>query len=303
SRDAERCGRYPGTDVRAQGDGQRPYRRGRSAEGTAHKAEGKGHAMMRALAVILAASVLAAPQPLRISARSRSMQPAELVVLTIAGVERSENVHVRAFNRAVAAYPAGDREWRALVGIDLDVKPGAHVVTVDAGTPARHASYDLVVRPRTFRTRRLTVDEDFVTPPPSEQARIAREAKLLESVWASPSAQRQWAGPFLRPVPQEANSAFGTRSVFNGQPRNPHGGADFLSPGGTPVRAPNAGRIAIARSLYFTGNTVVIDHGLGVFSMLAHLSAIDVEEGETIEAGRIVGKVGATGRVTGPHLH
>jgi murein DD-endopeptidase MepM/ murein hydrolase activator NlpD len=104
-------------------------------------------------------------------------------------------------------------------------------------------------------------------------------------------------------VPQPANSAFGTRSVFNGKPRNAHGGADFLSPGGTPVHAPNAGRVVVARNLYFAGNSVVIDHGAGLFSQLAHLSEMDVAEGDRVEAGQVVGRVGATGRVTGPHLH
>jgi murein DD-endopeptidase MepM/ murein hydrolase activator NlpD len=109
--------------------------------------------------------------------------------------------------------------------------------------------------------------------------------------------------PFIRPVPHRANSRFGTRSVFNGEPRVPHGGTDFLSPVGTPVKAPNAGRVVVARDLFFTGNTVIVDHGFGTFSMLAHLSRIDVAEGESVARGRIVGLVGATGRVTGPHLH
>jgi murein DD-endopeptidase MepM/ murein hydrolase activator NlpD len=104
-------------------------------------------------------------------------------------------------------------------------------------------------------------------------------------------------------VPDEANSSFGTRSIYNGQPRSPHSGADFLSPAGRPVKAPNAGRIVLAASQYFTGNTVIIDHGLGLFSLLAHLSEIDVELGDTVAPGDVVGKVGATGRVTGPHLH
>jgi murein DD-endopeptidase MepM/ murein hydrolase activator NlpD len=176
-------------------------------------------------------------------------------------------------------------------------------VRVNAGAPPLHAAYDLIVIPRQFRTRRLTVDEAFVTPPASEQARIESDAKLLAGVWKSPAGERLWSDPFVRPVPHDANSAFGTRSIFNGKPRNAHGGADFLSPGGTPVHAPNAGRVAVARSLYFSGNTVVIDHGLGLFSMLAHLSAIDVHEGDPVSAGQIVGLVGATGRVTGAHLH
>ena len=166
-----------------------------------------------------------------------------------------------------------------------------------------HAAYALVVTPRAFRTRRLTVNEAFVTPPASERDRIEREAKLLDGVWHSPAGERLWHEPFVRPVPQEANSAFGTRSVFNGKPRNAHGGADFLSPAGTPIQAPNEGRIVVARGLYFSGNTVVIDHGMGLFSMLAHLSEINVHEGDRVPAGHIVGRVGATGRVTGPHLH
>ena len=252
--------------------------------------------------LVLAATLLAPPPAIQITARSRSLQPGELVVLSIALPAAAGSVHARAFGRDVTVYPAGDGAWTALVGIDLDVKPGTYPVEVDAGAAA-HANYDLHVLPRVFRTRRLSVNEAFVTPPTSEQARIEREAALLAGVWQAPAAERLWTGPFVRPVPHEANSAFGTRSVFNGKPRNSHGGADFLSPAGTPIHAPNAGRIAVARSLYFSGNTVIVDHGLGLFSMLAHLSAIEVHEGDMVTAGQVLGLVGATGRVTGPHLH
>ena len=96
---------------------------------------------------------------------------------------------------------------------------------------------------------------------------------------------------------------FGTRSIFNGKPRNAHGGADFLSPAGTPIEAPNAGHVVLARNLYFSGNTIVIDHGLGLYSTLAHPSEFQVREDEDVMTAQIVGRVGATGRVTGPHLH
>src|SRR5207237_2671212 len=108
---------------------------------------------------------------------------------------------------------------------------------------------------------------------------------------------------FVPPVPSTVASHFGARSIFNGQVRSPHSGADFPSPTGAPVAAPNAGRVVLARDLYFSGNTVVLDHGLGLFSPLAHLSVIDVREDDRVVAGQEVGKVGATGRVTGPHLH
>ena len=257
--------------------------------------------MMRLTILALATIALAPAAPMQISARSRSLQPGELVVLSIVLPEAADHIRVRAFDRDVVAYPDGERAWRALVGVDLDVKPGTYHVTVEAG--AARAAYDLVIVPRVFRTRRLTVNEAFVTPPASEQARIEREAALLAGVWQAPAPERLWSGPFVRPVPQEANSAFGTRSIFNGKPRNAHGGADFLSPAGTPIQAPNAGRIAVARLLYFSGNTVIVDHGLGLFSMLAHLSAIEVHEGDRVIAGQMLGLVGATGRVTGPHLH
>jgi len=238
---------------------------------------------------------------IEVSARSRSIRPGELVVLTMVPPAGSDRVQVHAFGRDVPAVRVGDGAWEALVGIDLDVRPGTYTVNVAAGTA--RAGYDLVVAPRTFRTRRLTVDEAFVTPPKSELARIEREAALLAETWKATAAERLWIGEFVRPVEEPANSAFGTRSIFNGKPRNAHGGADFLSPAGTPIHAPNAGRVVLARSLYFSGNTVIIDHGLGLFSMLAHMSAIEVQEGDRVSAGQVVGNVGATGRVTGPHLH
>jgi murein DD-endopeptidase MepM/ murein hydrolase activator NlpD len=247
--------------------------------------------------------LLSAPdeRTIDISVHSRSIRPGELAVLTIVPPAGSDSVQVRAFDRDVPAFRTGDRTWEALVGIDLDVHPGRYAVSVSAG--AARAVHELVVEKRTFPTRRLKVDEAFVTPPPSEQARIEREAAILATTWKTVSPERLWNGPFVRPVAEPANSAFGTRSIFNGQPRNAHGGADFLSPAGTPVHSPNAGRVVIARSLYFSGNTIIVDHGLGLFSMFAHLSAMDVSEGERVNAGQVVGKVGATGRVTGPHLH
>jgi murein DD-endopeptidase MepM/ murein hydrolase activator NlpD len=238
--------------------------------------------------------------------QARSQRPGEIVALTIALSDPTAHVRVHAFDREAMPYRTGERTWHALIGIDLAVEPGTYVVTVDAGDDDAHAiraELPLVVTRRVFPTRRLAVNEAFVTPPASEEARIADDAALLAAVWRSSEPLRLWLGPFVRPVPGAANSAFGTRSIFNGKPRNPHGGADFLSPSGTPVHAPNGGRIVVARDLYFSGNTVVIDHGLGLFSMLAHLSMIGVHEGDEVTASQVVGLVGATGRVTGPHLH
>jgi len=243
----------------------------------------------------------AAAAALRIDLQARALQPGELLVVVVDGPAEGADLRVAAFGHEIVPIAIEPGRWRALVGIDLDTKPGTYELVVQAAS-ARETR-KLVVRPKVFRTRRLTVDPDFVTPPPAVEARIAEEAELMRKVWQASPPHALWMQPFTRPVREAANSAFGTRSVFNGLPRNAHSGADFLSPAGTSVRAPNSGRVVIARSLYFSGNTVVIDHGAGLFSLLAHFSEIDVREGQEVENGQVVGRVGATGRVTGPHLH
>jgi murein DD-endopeptidase MepM/ murein hydrolase activator NlpD len=253
------------------------------------------------LAVVLLGvlEVLGAQTPLRVTHVSRTLRPGEVLLLTVEAP--AGPVSVRAFDRDWPVDAVEPGRWRALIGIDLETKAGRHEVAISAGSS--RTTYPLDVIRRVFATRRLTVDPALVNPPPEAAARIERETRELNEVWQASAPQRLWSGAFVRPVPDSANSAFGTRSILNGEPRSPHNGTDFLSPAGRPVKAPNAGRVVIADSRYFSGNTVVIDHGLGLFSLLAHLSEIDVRKGDSVTAGDLVGKVGATGRVTGPHLH
>ena len=243
--------------------------------------------------------------PLTVTAKARSVRPGELIVLTVAGRRDISNVRARAFERDLPAFQVDPRTWRVLVGIDLEIAPRAYSVDIVAIDHEAEftATHRLVVTPRQFRTRKLTVDPAFVNPPPEAAERIAREAAELNELWSHSQTTRLWTGAFVRPVPDAANSAFGTRSILNGEPRSPHSGADFISPAGTPIKAPNAGRVVLAGDRYFTGNTVMIDHGLTLFSLFAHLSEADVRVGDTVAAGDVIGKVGATGRVTGPHLH
>ena len=235
------------------------------------------------------------------------MQPGEPVLLTIRSEQALTSVKVTSFHVDTGGYqpdPADPRVWHALIGIDLDTPPGVYTVRVTATSAGGPLEQDLHVKvlAKTFPTRRLSVDDAFVNPPASARARIDAESKETGAIFASSSATRLWSA-FVRPVAQPANSAFGTRSIFNGQPRNAHSGADFLSAAGTPVHAAGAGRVRLAKDLYYSGNTVIIDHGLGVFSLFAHLSRIDVAAGDVVASDQVVGLVGATGRVTGPHLH
>lgn len=258
-----------------------------------------------ALLLLPADPVNSATGPIEVAAAARALQPGELVVLTLTTPTGADRVRVSALGRASPVAKVGPREWRALIGIDLVVAPGKHAVSIKArsGENEVEATYDLVVKPRRFATRRLQVDEALVNPPAVMLDRIQQEAAELAQLWNQSAAEPLWTGPFVSPVPDRADSSFGTRSVFNGEPRSPHSGTDFLSPAGTPIKAPNAGRVVLARTLYFSGNTLVIDHGLGLLSLFAHLSAFGVREGDVVSTGQIVGNVGATGRVTGPHLH
>jgi murein DD-endopeptidase MepM/ murein hydrolase activator NlpD len=259
------------------------------------------------LALLFIPAVLTAGQPpaVAVEAAARSIQPGEVVRLTITTASPATRVTVQAFDTAFPAFRVDNGTWLALLGVDLDVKPGRHTVSVTAadGTRTHATTRTLIVTNKAFPTRRLTVEPRYVEPPADVTDRIVKEAARLNALWASRTPDRHWNGAFVAPVPDRANSAFGSRSVFNGQPRSPHGGADFASPSGRIVRAPAAGRVVLAEDLYYTGQTVVIDHGLGLLSLFAHLSAIDVEFNQLVTPGDVLGRVGATGRVTGPHLH
>src|SRR5262245_59217781 len=253
---------------------------------------------------LLTAALSAMPvEDVTVAASARSIQPGELVVLTVRTAKPAESITVKGLKTHLPPYAVTANTWRVLVGIDLAVKPGKHEVVIETKPDGQKASYSLVVKARQFPTRTLKVDQAFVTPPPEVAERIERESKELNDVWASPAPEKLWQGTFIRPVPQPANSAFGSRSVFNGEPRSQHTGADFRSPSGTPIKAPNGGRVVIAGSRYFSGDTVVIDHGQGLFSLFAHLSETSVKVGDSVEKGQVIGEVGQSGRVTGPHLH
>jgi murein DD-endopeptidase MepM/ murein hydrolase activator NlpD len=242
---------------------------------------------------------------LTVTVDARSVQPGELVLLTAVTPDPTDVVAARAFGHHVATYRVDRTTWRTLVGIDLGTAAGRYSVTLTStiGGHRVETTSTLDVSDKAFPTRELSVAEAFVNPPASEGDRIAAEAARLDAIWKVETPRRLWDGPFVRPVAEPANSAFGSRSVFNGELRAPHSGADFLSPAGTPVHAPAGGTIVVAAPLYYTGNTVVIDHGLGVYSLFAHFSAIAVHEGDLVTVGDVLGRVGATGRVTGPHLH
>lgn len=252
--------------------------------------------------------LLAAVQaPHRLVARPQPAAQGDVVVIettsppTAATLDRpAPTAASAAAGQAVLFFQDGER-WVALVGIDAEAMPGRQVLHVQ--WPDLEADLVLEVKAKKFPTERLEVESKYVDPPAATMARIVAEKEHLDRVWARNNPDRHWQRPFRRPVEGKPSSAFGLQRVFNGQPRSPHNGVDFPVDVGVPVAATNSGEVAIAEDLYFTGKTVVIDHGLGLYTTYAHLSEIMVHPGERIVAGTIVGGVGATGRATGPHLH
>ena len=194
----------------------------------------------------------------------------------------------------------------AFVGVDLETKPGNYPLEVSMaleGSGTSGLRKTATVYAKSFPIQKITVDEKYARPSPEDQRRAEEEAKRLGSIWMTASPSRYWEGKFMPPLSSQLTSGFGRRRVVNGRARSPHSGVDLKADTGTQIRATNGGRIVFADDLFFSGNTVVIDHGLGLYTYYGHCSKILVQLDESVKAGQVIAEVGATGRVTGPHLH
>ncbi len=214
-------------------------------------------------------------------------------------------VEVRWANKTVPFTRSGDT-WRTVVGADLDLKSGDYPATVSfhyADGPSKTRNETVRVAGKSFPITRLEVEPRYVELSPEDLERTRRESRRLGAVFARIEPNAYWREPFVVPISEAEGSNFGHRRVFNDQPRNPHSGADISATSGTPIHSSNRGRVVVTGDFFFNGNTVIVDHGLGIYSVYLHLSEIEVEEGQMVERGEVVGLVGATGRVTGPHLH
>ena len=207
---------------------------------------------------------------------------------------------------AVLFFPAADhRAWFALAGVDVETPPGptSLKISVHLKGEVHNLNAPVEVHPAHYRTGSLTVSPKFVEPDADALKQINAESELKKRVFASSANQPLWMGDFRAPVKAPPTDSFGTRRMFNGKLASIHKGMDFRAPLGTPVLAGNTGKVILAQPLYYEGNCVILDHGLGLMSFSMHLSRIDVKVGESVAKGQRLGLSGATGRVTGPHLH
>jgi murein DD-endopeptidase MepM/ murein hydrolase activator NlpD len=205
-------------------------------------------------------------------------------------------------------WKAGRTELReALFGIDLEKAPGNYELAVSgqlqSGEPF---SCKILIKVMLghYATESLKVSKQFVEPDEAQVKRANAERDTLRAIYEHVTPEQLWAGPFRPPLDNvKTGGNFGKRRILNGIPGSPHAGVDFPSPTGTPIHATQAGKVVLAQELFFAGNCVIIDHGFGIYTLYGHMSQMDVHSGDVVTAGQILGKVGATGRVTGPHLH
>jgi hypothetical protein len=208
--------------------------------------------------------------------------------------------------RKIQFFPARDgHSWFALAGVDVEAETGPSVlrVVVHSDSGSIDLSRTVEIHPAHYRTSSLSVPPKFVEPGPDELKQIEADVKVKAKVFGASAHEPLWSGNFRAPVTAQPTDSFGTRRMFNGKLASIHKGMDYRAAVGTPVRAGNRGVVVLARRLYYEGNCVIIDHGLGLWAISMHLSRIDVQEGQHVVTGGLLGLSGATGRVTGPHLH
>lgn len=235
------------------------------------------------------------------------LEPGQIILARLGQAPEIERVSIRFLDNV---YELGPKERAletfALIGLDLDIKAGPYEMDISVflrDGRTEELRHTVPVGGRDFPVKKLWVKEQYVKPPPEVQARIQREAEILEMAYSASAERWLGEGAFERPHPGEMAFNFGEKRIYNNVPRSAHSGMDIEVPYGSPVRASNSGRVVLAKDLYFSGKTVIIDHGLGLFTTYCHFSSLKVSRGDAVKKGSVIALAGSTGRSTGPHLH
>ena len=274
-----------------------------------------GSRILRLAAMLLLIGCIRLATPLSIDPKLVILTPEyvtagspELIRATTSG---ADNVTGEWLGHKIQFFQGRDHiTWFALAGVDVEAPAGPSTLRISAHKGGPEGLYTIAdlsqkveIHPAHYRTAKITVLPKFVEPDPEEQKQIAAVDDLKTKIFASSAADPLWRGSFRAPVHAPPTDSFGTRRMFNGKLASIHKGMDFRAPVGTVVRASNSGIVVLARALYYEGNCIIIDHGLGLYTVSMHFSRIDVHEGQHVAIGDRLGLSGATGRVTGPHLH
>lgn len=255
------------------------------------------------MTLLACTALAAAPAPERSLPRASEV-PGGVAELRLEGDARTGSAAPRAtFNSQRVMVRPSEGHWLAVVGIPLSAEPGDAVLEVEGGNGAPSRSVHFRIAAKQYTEQRLTVAPSKVDLSPEDEVRASHETEHVHAMIATFSERLPPSMRLQPPVQGVRTSSFGRRRVFNNEPRAPHSGMDIAAATGTPIHAAADGSVIDTGDYFFSGNTVIIDHGDGLITFYCHLSAIGVRVGDTVQRGGIIGKVGATGRVTGPHLH
>ncbi len=232
---------------------------------------------------------------------------ASLVLVTVhmaRALKPSQKVYAEFAGSRFDFYPVpkSDQEvYQGVVAIPYLQKPGAYQMVV--GVDRDQTKVPLKVRKSTYPSEKLTVDPSKVFPPPNVMPRISQEGKEVSKIYAERRLEKLWSGPFAFPIHSPLTSPFGVQRMYNKQFKGFHKGLDLKAAVGAEVAAPEEGVVRLAKDLYFTGGTIILDHGYGLMTLYAHLSELKVKVGQSVKKGEVIALAGSTGRATGPHLH
>ncbi len=233
-----------------------------------------------------------------VSFSPKKFGPGDILLVTVKGY--SGPVEGTLLNKHLH-FNGNNGVYTAVAGIDLNTEPGTYPLALIVGGKA--VAKEVKVGKKKYPLQRLTLREDQVVLSPENEARAEREQKVMSRLWPVDS-QKLWTGRFIDPLPgKEITTSFGVRRIINNIPKSSHSGVDLAAESGEPVRAPNDGVVVLADEQFFSGNSLVLDHGQGIYTMFFHLSKMNVRVGQAVMKGDVIGLVGQTGRLTGPCLH
>jgi murein DD-endopeptidase MepM/ murein hydrolase activator NlpD len=236
---------------------------------------------------------------LKLTVTPEDVAPGDIVFLIMNDVD-GENAEADFLGQKIHFAQTIDGDLMAFVPIDINTEPATHKLNITIGDE-QHTAFVRVI-PKEFTTIKLTLPEGKVTLSPENQKRATNEALLLKEIWPV-NTGKLWTGNFMKPLPTEVSTEFGVKRIMNEKKTSVHRGMDFRGKEGTPVKALNSGTVVFNKDLFYGGNTLIVDHGMGLYSVYMHLSKFTASKGEKVTKGQTVGLVGMSGRATGPHLH
>ncbi len=250
-------------------------------------------------AAVVALLLLATPQAYAVDIYPAEVIPGDVFLLTIQG-EAGSSAQAEFRGNTIKFFPADGGLLIALVPVDVNTPPDKYTVSVTHGEDTQ--VLNLTVKSHKFKTVKLTLPEGKVTLNPENQKRAVKEAMRLNKIWPEQTG-KVWSSGFTDPTGTEVSEVYGVKRIMNEKKTSVHRGMDYRGKTGTPVMSINSGAVVLTDDLFYGGNTLIVDHGMGLYSVYMHLSKFKASKGDSVSKGQVIGLIGSSGRATGPHLH